>query len=90
MDSISEFVSQGAQVMATERGDVWTVDDAEETLYNWMTSIVADNLKSISSGGFQLSRHEEDGVVEWDLQRKKLTYHDFADEPEGNFIFDWK
>ena len=90
MSNISEFIAQAAAVMASERSDIWTIAQAEETLNDWMTKMVADDISSISSGGFQLERYEEDGMVEWDLQRKKLSYHDFADEPEGNFIFDWK
>lgn len=85
----ADFVHKCAELMAEDRPDIWSVDEAKETVFRWAFYLAENQATSVGSGGFQLNRYvdEVDGSTSYNMTRKLVDYETFIGEEP--YIFDW-
>lgn len=87
---VSNFLKESARFMAADRPDIWNEESAFHTLVDWYSKLSDDEHENgeICSGGFGLSKRSEDGLIEYELNRK-ITQFNIYQEEEETSVFDW-
>lgn len=91
---ITTFLRESAKIMAADRPDIWDEAEAFSALVAWHADLSDDALGDgeISSGGFSLSKRtypqEDGGMIEYELNRKLITFDIFPEEEETS-TFNW-
>lgn len=81
--NVIDFIRESAEFLHTDRPDVYSsVEDAVTELTRCMDSIDGSDGGWISFTSYVLFRHEEDGMIEWNLTRKLSSVTLFEPEEE--------
>jgi hypothetical protein len=87
--NVSKFLQESAKFMASDRPDLWTKEDAFDLLSTWFATLAGEEGGGeISTGGFALTKREDDGYIEYELHRKIAQFCVFPEEEETS-LFDW-
>ena len=87
--NVSKFLQESARFMAADRPDLWTKEDAFDILSTWFATLAGEEGSAeISSGGFALTKRQEDQFIEYELHRKISQFCVFPEEEETS-LFDW-
>lgn len=78
-ETLSDIIQIGAEYMAKERPDLYTVDKARIQIWDWMNYCKTKGRSSIASGGFTMLYFAEDN--EFELMRNVVSIYDFPPEP---------
>lgn len=93
MNDLSKFIQEGAKFMAADRPDIYSVEEAADSLSRWFSNLSGfdpddDNRHTATgSGGFELTRFvDEYGDSEYTLNRHIISFNPFENDP---YIFNW-
>jgi len=89
-ETLTEIIQIGAEYMAKERPDLYTVDKARIQIWDWMNECKTKGYEFVASGSFTMLYYKEEH--EFELLRNVVSIYDFPpvpgdqDEPAG---FNW-
>lgn len=89
-DSFVTFLEQSAVFMSTDRPDIWTKESALNDLRRWVAEAIDSSEQFTGTGGFILTKYcDEDGGVEYELQRTVLSHYYHPEDPDDAFVFNY-